>query len=109
MTNRQEVKVQTRGPDGGNSTPTRQGRWPEHRALAVGLRHGEPVRGRVVEVIGARPFRAQAKHREASAAGELAPSNEARSPSVAARVRVTGWSRSRSVLPKEICWVPHRW
>ena len=28
MAFRQEVQVQTRGPDGGNPTPKRQGRWP---------------------------------------------------------------------------------
>jgi hypothetical protein len=33
-----------------------------------------------VEVIGARPYRAKAKRREASAAGELARSSEARNP-----------------------------
>lgn len=43
----------------------------------------EPARGRLVEVIGARPYRAKAKRREATASGELAPSSEAQSPSEA--------------------------
>lgn len=86
MTRNQEVKVQTRDPDGGNPTPKRQGRWP-----CSGL---QPARQhRLVEVIGARPFRARAKRREASAAGELAPSSEARFPLGAADVRATGWPR----------------
>lgn len=71
MNNRQEVKVQTRGPDRGNPTPRRQGRRP-HTGL-------EPVRGRLVEVIGARPSRARAKRRKAGAAGKSAPSDEAQS------------------------------
>ena len=59
-----------------------------------------------MEVIGEWPCRAKAKRRKACAAGELARSSEARNPSVAARVVATGWSRSLSVLPREICWVP---
>ena len=45
-----------------------------------------------MEVVGEWPFRAKAKRRKARVAGELAPSNEARKPSVAARVVATGWS-----------------
>lgn len=70
MTHRQEVQVQTRGPDGGNPTPRRQGR----RSNA----DRQPARGRLVEAVGARPCRARAKRREASAPGEPAPSGEAR-------------------------------
>jgi len=76
---RQEVKVQTRGPDEGNPTPMWQGRRPG----APGRRDADstgrdPVRGGLVEAVGVRPFRAKAKRREASAAGEPALSGEAR-------------------------------
>jgi len=74
MVHRQEVKVQTRGPDGGNPTPKRQGRR-RHRL--------QPARERLVEAVGARPFRAKAKRRKAAQAGKLASSSEARSLSVA--------------------------
>jgi hypothetical protein len=100
MTHNQEVQVQTRDPDGGNPTLKRQGRWP-----CSGLK---PARGRLVEVIGARPFRAKAKRREASAAGELAGSSEAQFPLVATDVRATGWPRRLCVLPDEVCRAPSR-
>ena len=56
MTNRQEVKVQTRGPDEGNPTPKRQGpccvipRLSQREANAA-----RPAMGGLVEVIGAWP------------------------------------------------------
>jgi hypothetical protein len=74
-------RILTRGPNGGNPTPTRQERSHEatwHR----GPRGPSPARGRLVEAIGARPFRAKAKRREASVVGESARSDEARYPLV---------------------------
>ena len=54
MTNRQEVKVQTWGPDAGNPTPMRQG--PRAGAPALSQREANaagPVKGGSVEVVGA--------------------------------------------------------
>ena len=42
-----------------------------------------PVKGGLVEVVGASLFRAKAKRRKAVLAGELAPGNEAQNPFVA--------------------------
>jgi hypothetical protein len=53
----------------------------EHQVLAAGEGLGKPARGGLMEVIGARPFRAKAKRREASASGEPAPGGKARYPS----------------------------
>ena len=69
------------GPDGGNPTLTRQG----HRCGAPRLWRRDanvagPARGCLVEVIGARPDRAKAKRRKATALGEPAPSGEAQYP-----------------------------
>jgi len=75
MTNRQEVQIQTRGPDGGNPPPTRQGRG------AMGKEWRRPVRARLVEVIGVRPYQVKTKRREALWRGKPAPSGKARSPS----------------------------
>jgi hypothetical protein len=108
MNHQQEVKVHTRGPDGGNSTPKRQGRWP---GVPGPRRRRSPTgsaRGRLVEVIGAWPYRAQAKRRKAAVAGELASSSDARNPLVAPGVVATGWSRSWWCLLREVCWVPPR-
>jgi hypothetical protein len=62
---RQEVKVQTRGPDAGNPTPKRQGRRsgaPDCR-VPGGVRSRE---GMSDGVIGALPFRTQVKRRKAA-------------------------------------------
>jgi hypothetical protein len=90
MANRQEVRVQTRGPGGGNPTPKRQGRG------AMGVQVGRPARARLVEVIGAWPFRAKAKRRKASRAGELAGGSEAQYPSEFG----VYWRRDGH----EVCW-----
>lgn len=107
MTNRQEEKVQTRGPDGGNPTLKRQGRFPgapgRHMALAVW-----PARGRLVEVIGARPSRAKAKRRKASRGDEPAPGGEVRYPLGPRGVLATEWSRSLLALPKAFCRAPRK-
>lgn len=58
MTHEQEVKVQTRGPDGGNPTLMRQG-----------LRATEGP----VEAVGAWPSRARAKRRKAYEVGRAGP------------------------------------
>jgi hypothetical protein len=58
MTHEQEVKVQTRGPDGGNPTPMKQG-----------LRATEGPE----EAVGACPSRARAKRREAYEVGRAGP------------------------------------
>lgn len=108
MSNRQEVKVQTQDPDGGNLTPKRQGR----RSGAPDPRQwhspGGPVRGGLVEVIGARPFRTKVKRRKACVAGKPASSGEARYPS---ELRVY-WRRNGLEvccrLPGEICRVPRQ-
>ena len=85
MTHNQEVKRCSESKPGALTEGTRHRRDKgddlEHQVLAVGEDLGESVRSRLVEVIGARPFRAKAKRREATAAGELAPSSEARCPS----------------------------
>jgi len=59
-----------------------------------------------VEAIGVWPFRARAKRRKASAAGEAAGSAEAQIPLVPRGVMATGWLRQSLVLPSEVCWVP---
>jgi len=75
------VQVLTRGPDGGNPTLTRQGRRGGAPSRVGALPSLHPARGGLVEAIGAKPFRAQAKRRKASVAGESARSDKARFPS----------------------------
>jgi hypothetical protein len=94
MTNRQEVKVQTRDPGEGNPTPTRQGRRSGAPGPCRRRSPGGPARGGLVEVIGVRPFRAKAKRRKASASGRAR--RRGRRPVFAgdAGVGATGWPRS---------------
>ena len=80
-----QLQVLTRGPNGGNPTPTRQGRrrgaprrYPEGQVVPAGT----PVRGGLVEAVGVRLFRAQAKCRKAYVEDESAPSDEVRYPLV---------------------------
>jgi len=75
--------------DHSTRAPTRKGgNRRELPVLLVGVffrrpgRGHPPVRGCLVEAVGARPFRAKAKRREASVAGESAGSDEARFPLV---------------------------
>ena len=89
MTNGQEVRVQTWGPDGGNPTPrvTRaltRSTGPRAEVMRIGTHAELPVRGSLVEVIGAWPFRAKAKRRKAARMGKLTRSSEARFPLVSA-------------------------
>src|SRR5262245_36399110 len=85
MVHRQEVQVQTRDPDGGNPTPRRQGHvWRDAGTTRFVPYTTFTVRACLVEVVGARPFRAKAKRRKAAPVGELAASSEARSPYVTA-------------------------
>ena len=110
MINRQEVKVQARGPDGGNPTPKRQGRWLGAPGPTDSGSRGQterpPVRGRLVEVIGARPYRTKVKRRKAAWVGELADSSEAQYPLVVQVVLATRWSRSLLALPEAFCRGP---
>ena len=108
MTNRQEVKVQTRGPDEGNPTPRKQGRRSGEPGLCRGTGLGGPVRGRLVEVVGARRDPNRVKRREASALGRLAPSSESPIFVGNAGVWATGRCEVCGVLPSEICRVPPR-
>lgn len=96
------------GPDEGNLTPKRQGHQPRALGPVSPARVGCPARGCLVEVIGARPFRAKAKRRKAYRMGKLAAGSEARSSSVIRCVLATGWSRSLLVLPEELCRIPRR-
>jgi len=105
MIHRQEVKVQTWGPDGGNPTPTRQGHESgapgvvrpigkeevlkgkriDHDATAgrhvAIIQEGRPARACLVEVIGVQPSRTNVKRRKAlSERGKLAGSSEALFP-----------------------------
>ena len=81
----------------------------ENQVLIAGCYRADPrgpARERLVEVVGARPFRAKAKRREACAAGELAPSSEARFP---LELRTYGRRDGRERcgdLPQEICRAP---
>ena len=111
MGNRQEVKIQTQGPNGGNLTPKRQGRRPGAYRVHVSRRTvGSCVsaRGGLVEVIGACPSRTKVKRRKACAAGEPALSGEARYPP---ELRMY-WRRDVHEvcchLPGEICRVPRK-
>jgi hypothetical protein len=52
MTHEPEVKILTRGPDRGNSTPRRQVRGVEHHPR-LRFDRGRPARGRAEEVVGA--------------------------------------------------------
>lgn len=79
------MQVLTRGPNGGNPTPTRQGRRcgaPHRPRGRQVVSQRASVRGRLVEAIGARPFRTRVKRRKAGVEGELAPSDEAPFPLV---------------------------
>ena len=111
MTHNQEVKIQTGALTEGTRHQGDKGIDLEHQALTAGrVQYGAvprgPARGCPMEVIGARPCRTKVKRREATAAGELAGSSEARFPSRAAGVEAMGWSRRLCVLPQEICRVP---
>jgi hypothetical protein len=53
MGNRQEVKIQTRGPDEGNPTPTRQGHGPGAPGHQWRRSPAGPAKACLVEVIGA--------------------------------------------------------
>jgi len=110
MTNRQEVKVQTRGPDRGNPTPRRQERWPGYpgprRASPQWANGSGPARECLVEVIGVHSVRIKVKRRKASGKGEPASSGEARSLSAFPDVVATGGAQSLLVLPEAFCRVP---
>jgi hypothetical protein len=107
MNNKQEVKVQTRGPDRGNPTPRRQVRCcglprPEREDANI----ARPAKGRAVEVIGAQQFRTKVKRRKAYLVDEPAPRGEVQSLLETRCVLATGWLRSLLFLPNEICRVP---
>jgi hypothetical protein len=111
MTARSEDEVLTQSPDRGNLTPTRQGHGPgapgrEVEVRAVFAQRRTPARACLVEVIGARPCRAQAKRRKAPWAGEPASSGEARYLLGAHEVVATGWWRNLAFLPAAFCRVP---
>ena len=72
-----EVKILTRGPDRGNSTPRRQVRGVEHHPRPR-LDRGRPARGRAEEVVGEWRSRTRVKRRKAHAEGEAASSADAR-------------------------------
>lgn len=78
MTMSPEVKILNQGPHGGNLTPKTQVRWGGALSLTA-VRLG-PERERVKEAIGAIPFRARAKRREASVEGKSAFSDKAQYP-----------------------------
>ena len=90
-------------------TPHRRdkGADPEYR---VQLRQywKRPVRERLVEVIGAQPFRAQAKRRKALRMGKPALSGEALYSSGVRGVLATEWLRSLLALPEAFFWVPRK-
>lgn len=96
------------GPDEGNLTPKRQGRQPRALGPVSPARVGRPARGCLVEVIGAKPFRAKAKRRKAYRMGKLAAGSKARYSSAIRCVLATGWFRSLLVLPEELCRIPRR-
>lgn len=61
-----------------------------------------------MEAIGAQPFRAKAKRRKATWAGETASSGEAPYLSGAHEVLATGWLRNLAFLPAAFCRVPRK-
>jgi len=65
-----------------------------------------PVRGCLVEAVGALPFRAKAKRREASVAGKSARSDETRYPLVSQAYGRRDGGEILLVLPSEICRAP---
>ena len=83
MFNVQEVKIQTRGPDRGNSTLKRQGPccgapWLDGREVNA----RRPAKDGLKEVIGAWRNRTRVKCRKARAMGEPAPGGNAQYLSV---------------------------
>ena len=80
MNNKQEVKVQTRGLDRGNPTPRRQGRcYGAPQLWRRDANAAKPAKGRLVEVIGAWPYRTKVKRRKASLVDEPAGRGEVQS------------------------------
>ena len=79
MTNRQEVKIQTRGPNVGNPTPTRQGPGTGKPVLLQrDDKRCEAREGRSGGSHRCATVQAKAKRRKAHAPGEPAPSGETR-------------------------------
>jgi hypothetical protein len=110
MSARSEVKVLSQSPDRGNLTPKRQLRRPGAPGREVEVRvvaqRPTPARGRGVEAIGARPYRAKAKRRKAFWVGEPASSGKARYLLGAHGVEARGRSRNLVFLPAAFCGVP---
>ena len=78
MTNRQEVKVQTRDPDVGNPPPTRQGLGTGAPVLSQrDVKRCEAREGRSGGSHRCVPVQAKAKRRKAATVGKPAPSGEA--------------------------------
>ena len=106
MTNEQEVKIQTRGPDRGNPTSKRQGLCRGAPRLSRREANvARPARGGLKEVIDAWRSRTQVKCRKAHPADKLADGSEVQYLLVPACVLATGSTRGSLVLPSEICRV----
>jgi hypothetical protein len=109
MTNEQEVKVQTRGPDRGNPTPRRQGLCRGAPRLSGREANAQrPARDGLKEVIGAWWSRTRVKCRKACATDKPADGGYVQYLSVSQHVLATGSTRSSLFLPSEICRVPRR-
>ena len=76
-----KTQLLSRGPNGGNPTPKRQGHHPGAPGLIDTICR-RPARGCLKEAVGAHPSRTKVKRREASVAGKSAFSDEARYPLV---------------------------
>ena len=100
------MQIQSRGPNGGNPTPTRQGRRCGAPQLPGAPEAPGPARGGLVEAIGVRPNRTKAKRREASVAGKSARGDEAPYPLVPRAYGRRDGLKVSLVLPGEICWAP---
>lgn len=99
----------TRGPDGGNPTPRRQGHvWREAGARWTRRTPFFTARACLVEVVGARHDPNRVKRREASASGRLAASSESPVSVGGAGVVATGGREVCCLLPSEICRVPRQ-
>ncbi len=114
MAARLEAEVLSESPDRGNLTPKRQGFGPGAPGWKVEVRtrcaapRPTPVRARLVEVIGAQPFRTKVKRRKASWVGKSASSDEAQYLLGPHGVLATGWVRNLAFLPAAFCRVPRK-
>jgi hypothetical protein len=106
MNNKQEVKIQTRGPDRGNPTSRRQGLCRGAPRLSGREANAQrPARDGLKEVIDACRSRMRMKRRKAYSTDKLAHGSKVRFLLESQYVLATGSTRSLLFLLSEICRV----